>query len=180
MVVFLISAALLPYDSPVRLAVRFNFMRFWQSLGPQSHEGWPFAEPAYPIDLGADVLIIGKTGYGTRERMRASFEALSPKSELQDFLLIGDYASRVGEHVVYKGRELPVHDVVKKTLSRVPVSISISDPRVEKYRDLSRAIEDGDEELALQLSKSFGWELDAMKVSGSFFNLDTMTTADQY
>ena len=162
-VFFLTLSTLLPYDSSFRQAVRFNLERLWRAAGPQSYERWVFAPPAFPVDLGEDVLIVAKTGYGTRHRMKTSFEAVSPRSELRDFFLIADYASKPGDHLVYRGEELPVHDAVQETLNHVPVSED--NPRVGQYQSLIDAIRVGDEELALRLSKKFGWELDAMKVS---------------
>jgi hypothetical protein len=164
-VFFLSLASLLPYDNSFRQAVRFNLMKIWRETGSQSYERWVFAPPAFPVDLAEDVLIVGKTGYGTRDRMKTSFEALSPNSELRDFLLIGDYSTRPGHHLVHQGKELPVHDVVQEALSHVAVSEDTPYPRVNKYLSLAEAISKGDEEMALRLSKSFGWELDAMKVS---------------
>ncbi|KAK0727844.1 hypothetical protein B0T26DRAFT_146874 [Lasiosphaeria miniovina] len=153
----------LPYDNTIRLAIRFNVKRIQAALGGRPSENWVFAPPRRPINLREDALVIVKTGYGTQQRVQAWFESLSDKSELHDFLLVGDYTSQPHKHFVYRGQELPVHDVVNQTLSQKVLSNQQMHPRVIKYQELTAAIESGDKEHSLELAKSSGWELDALK-----------------
>lgn len=163
-VVFLLLWLVLPYDNTVRLAFRFNLERLKSAATSRSHEGWVYAPPEFPVDLGEDVLVILKTGYGTRERVPAWLDSLSSVNEFKDITIIADYASQPGSHFRYQDQDLPVHDVVKRSLGHETLSAYQSHPRVLKYGQLAKAVADGDDALGLQLSRSFGWELDALKV----------------
>ncbi|KAK5654780.1 hypothetical protein OQA88_6816 [Cercophora sp. LCS_1] len=158
---------LLPYDNSIRQAVRFNVDRLFRSFDQHSYESWVLAPPRFPVDLKDDVLIILKTGYGTRHRLGAWFEALSSRSELGDIIIIGDYASTSGQHIHYGGKTLEVHNVVNRTIQDLALDGQVPYPRITKYETLVEAIARGDEDEAMKLSKSFGWELDSMKdISG--------------
>ncbi|KAK1760417.1 hypothetical protein QBC47DRAFT_367055 [Echria macrotheca] len=165
--VLFILWTLLPFDNTIRQAVRFNFVRLLDSFSPNSHDRWVSAPPLFPVDLAEDVLVIVKTGYGTRNRLAAWFKALSPQSQLGDLIIIGDYASAPDGRFTYRGQDLPVHDVVNRTLSDLAFSSVLSEgasyPRISNYESLGKAIANGDEEKALHLSQTFGWELDSMK-----------------
>lgn len=169
---------LLPYDNSIRQAVRFNVDRLLRSFNQHSYESWVFAPPRFPVDLRDEVLIILKTGYGTRHRLGAWFEALSSRNELGDIIIIGDYASRPEEHIRYGGKTLEVHDAVQRTIHELRLDEQVPYPRISKYTSLVDAVARGDEEEAMKLSKSFGWELDSMKVSYSaiLFNPNTNET----
>lgn len=158
---------MLPYDNVVRLGIRFNVKKFQHYLNSHPVENWLFAPPAYPVDLGTDTVVIVKTGYGTRIRANAWFEALSASNEFRDFLVIADYASKPGQEANNHGTPLPIHNVVNQTLSSLGPAASLSNPRVAKYLRFAEAIENGEEE-ADQLAKSTGWEIDALKVGLPF------------
>lgn len=154
----------LPYDNTVRLAFRFNLMRLKATATSHSSESWVYSHPEYPVELGEDVLVILKTGYGTKERVPAWFDSLNDADEFKDIVVIADYASQPGSHFRYRGHEMPVHDMVKSSLGHKSLSAYKSHPRVLKYGELAEAVASGDDTLGRQLSRSFGWELDALKV----------------
>lgn len=155
---------MLPYDNVVRLGLRFNVKKFQHYLNSHPVEKWLFAPPAYPVDLGTDTVVIVKTGYGTRIRANAWFEALSASNEFRDFLVIADYASQPGQEANNHGTPLSIHNVVNQTLSSLGPAASLSNSRVAKYLLFAEAIENGKQEEADQLAKSTGWEIDALKV----------------
>jgi len=165
--VFLFIWLLLPYDSTIRLALRFNLNRLSDALSSQS-ESWVSAPPLFPVDLSRDVVVLVKTGYGTRKRLGAWFDALSPKSELSDrnMLVVADYSHLVaGGGIIYKSKGIGVVDVVNRTLEDLGLPLESSHPRISQYRSLTQAITAQDEEKAMKLSKDHGWMLDSMKVS---------------
>ncbi|ROW12437.1 hypothetical protein VMCG_00759 [Cytospora schulzeri] len=158
--------ATLPYDNAIRLSVRFNTHRLLGLVTePFINERWLYEEPEFPVDWPHDVAIILKTGYGTQERAVAWFEALPTGINTESVLVVGDY-----DFELKLGGEMPlgvkVHDVVAQVLERRPCLQSKYEPlcpRVDKYRNLKAAISAGEDELARNLSGSFGWELDAVK-----------------
>ncbi|KUI65676.1 Glycoprotein-N-acetylgalactosamine 3-beta-galactosyltransferase 1 [Cytospora mali] len=159
--------ATLPYDNAIRLSVRFNTQRLLSLVtGPFISERWLYEEPTFPVDWAYDVAIILKTGYGTQERALAWFEALPMGINPESVLVVGDFDFEL-KNGVETSMGMKVHDVVAGVLERRPCSRSKSEsppcPRVEKYRSLRAAISAGREELARNLSGSFGWELDAVK-----------------
>ncbi|KAL2131044.1 hypothetical protein VTI74DRAFT_5607 [Chaetomium olivicolor] len=152
----------LPYDNALRLAVRWNFKRLEAALTRRPSEGWVYADPEFPVDVGRDVAVILKTGYGTRERVPAWVDSLSSGNEFEDILIIADAELKPIE---YRGQQLRVHNAVEDSLRHLKAHKS--HPRVAKYFQLAEAIRKHDEALALQHCRSFGWELDAMKfISG--------------
>lgn len=121
------------------------------------------------MDWPHDVAIILKTGYGTKERAVAWLEAMPVGIDPASILVVGDSDFELELEL---GGEIPqvvkVHDVVGEVLEDKPCLQSrykTPCPRVEKYRRLMVAISAGKDELAGNLSSSFGWELDAVKVS---------------
>lgn len=215
--------ALLPYDNPVRLSVRFNAHRAYASLvepllaraGGRDRWLWDReGPPPFPLDWArGDVGVVLKTGYGTRERAVAWLEALpaavfcdeqhgggsigigvgedgygvGSSSVEENVVVVADFEGEVRiprrrrqqqqQQQQEQEQEIPrtlqdrddddalvlkVHDVVAEVL-RSEEGFS-SAPRGVKYRTLSATIAAGEEELARNLSGSFGWELDAMKV----------------
>ena len=143
--------------------MRWNVKLLESIFRPPLCERWVFANPIYPVNLTEDVLVVIKTGYGTKERAAAWFESLGNASEFRDFLVIADFASNEGDHLVYRGQELPVYDMVDKTVHHTQGLTQLSHQRAQKYHQLQRAIAAGDKEIALKLSKASGWELDALK-----------------
>ena len=58
-----------------------------------------------------------------------------------------------------------VHDAIKRVME-TKIRGKIDDyPRLVKYRSLQARLQAGDEEEALKIGQSYGWELDALKVS---------------
>ncbi|KAK4189114.1 glycosyltransferase [Podospora australis] len=177
---FFFAWLILPYDNVVRLAVRWNLHRLHHAWTTRPAESWVFAaRPEFPVDLGEDTLVVLKTGYGTRDRVPAWLEALSPGNELKDVLVIADYSYSATkpdnkESFSWKGRSLPVYDMVERALGHENLRGYYQEhPRVKKYEDLKEAVEKGEEERAKKLSKRFGWELDALKfMSGLEFAYD--------
>lgn len=172
---------LFPYDNTLRLAVRWNLKRLEAALTRRPSEQWVHAPPRYPVDLGDDVLVILKTGYGTKDRVPAWFNALSEVNEFKDILIIADYEGQTAQDrdvpfaFEYRGQSIPVRDGVADSVRRL--QDYGAHPRIKKYKQLNAAIARGDEGLALKHCKSFGWELDAMKASSCCpFSLASLTT----
>ncbi|KAL1836238.1 hypothetical protein VTJ49DRAFT_5400 [Mycothermus thermophilus] len=162
--ILLLLWTLLPYDNTVRLAIRWNVKQLRETLLPAPSERWVYApQPRHPIDVGRDVLVIVKTGYGTRERVPAWLEALPEASLFRDIMVIADSEGDV--RFAVEGlpvQKLHVFDAVGHSL-RQHLGAFRGHPRVNKYQQLAEAIYRGDEALALQHCRAFGWELDAMK-----------------
>lgn len=128
------------------------------------------SRPAFEVDLARDVLVILKTGYGTRHRVPAWLDALRDGNEFRDLLVIADYEGR-GEEFDWEEeagggkKTLQAHDMVKRSLEHKSLRSREGHGRAGKYKRLSEAIKGGDEERAIKLSREFGWELDALKVN---------------
>ncbi|KAG8170173.1 hypothetical protein KVR01_000918 [Diaporthe batatas] len=163
---FAIAWMFLPYDSPL-----FSFLRLTSSKvsgsfrPPDADERLLLELPGqYPF-TDEEVAYIVKTGYGTQERVPALLEAsgaLKPGGEYGDnILVVGDFATTLE----LKGRTVAIHDVVAAAIEHeavVETQIQ-STERLQKYRDMTHAIEQGRKEDAEQSSKAAGWELDALK-----------------
>lgn len=154
---------ILPYDSEYRLYLNMRVRESRWTPRPSDLK-WLARPPAYPVNWREDVGFIMKSGFGTQHRIPAWLEAVR---ELGDVVLIADFATKPGAHYIYAkdGRQMPVHDVVGAMLEQRVFSDAKleSSPRVEKYRNMSATIARGDAEAAKEMSKQFGWELDAMK-----------------
>ncbi|KAK4152477.1 regulator of volume decrease after cellular swelling-domain-containing protein [Chaetomidium leptoderma] len=163
---FLFLWLVLPYDNAVRLAFRWNAKKLKAALISPSSERWVYAPPEYPVDLGRDVVVIVKTGYGTKDRVPAWLDALGSLNEFQDIIIIADSEGHIGFADKSHDDGLHVHDAVGHSL-RLHLGAYKDHPRVKKYHQLAEALYKGDEALALEHCRSFGWELDAMKfISG--------------
>ncbi|KAL2269007.1 hypothetical protein VTJ83DRAFT_3853 [Remersonia thermophila] len=164
--VVLLLWALLPYDNTLRLAVWWNAKRLREALLPAPSERWAHddAPPRHPLDVGRDVLVIVKTGYGTRDRVPAWLEALPEASRFRDIMVIADSEGDVmfAAPGAPEEQKLHVYDAVGHSI-RQHLAAFRGHPRVRKYQQLAEAIYRGDEALALQHCRAFGWELDAMK-----------------
>ncbi|KAK4040005.1 glycosyltransferase [Parachaetomium inaequale] len=145
--VFVFLWLVLPYDNAVRLAFRWNAKRLKAALLPRPSERWVYSHPEHPVDLGQDVVVIVKTGYGTRERVPAWLDALSSLNEFKDILIIADSEGDISftdtNHEQWK---LHVHDAVAYSL-RLHLHAYGDHPRVAQYNQLAEAIYKGDEEL---------------------------------
>lgn len=165
---------LLPLDSPLRLAIYFNASRlrsfFADRLSaPSTRDAYlttTFA--SHPLHLSSDVAYLVKTGYGTRHRVPEQLDAFHETGDLlghegEDFLVVGDWtAANATEQAAELGAT--VHDALSMVLQSKLGPDFADFPRFVKYRNLQRAIEAGNEEKASALGRSFGWELDALKV----------------
>lgn len=156
---------MIPFDSPIRLAIRFNFNALLSTARPRStNQQWTSQRPAFPVNVFEDVVFIVKSGFGTNERIPAWLESHEENRDLKNILLIGDFDSQPGYS--YNGRKLPLYDPVPSMLEKGSFP-DLLHPRLLKYSNLSTAITSGDANLASTFSRSFGWELDALKVMSS-------------
>jgi hypothetical protein len=161
--IFVFLWIVLPYDNTVRLAFRWNVKRLKAALTSRPSERWVYGRPQYPVDLGRDVVLIMKTGYGTKERVPAWLEALGSRNEFRDIMVIGDSEGHIDFADQFHDKGLQVYDAVAHSI-RMHLRAYKDHPRVRKYHHLAEALYKQDEALALELCRSFGWELDAMKV----------------
>lgn len=164
--VILFLWASLPYDNALRSSARFNTHRLVNFLqGPLRNERWLYEPPAFPVDWSRDVGIILKTGYGTQERAPAWIEALPTGISPENVIIVGDFDAQLATRTGARSG-LKVHDVIARIMDeKLVVCEDARCPRAEKYMNLKAAVSAGEDELARNYSSSFGWELDAMKVS---------------
>ncbi|KAF4453857.1 glycosyltransferase family 31 [Fusarium austroafricanum] len=163
-----IAYSILPHDSAIRLAFVFNFSRFFNFLrgAATDRDAWLRKSPRYSVDLKNDVGYLIKTGYGTRHRVPeqlAAFEATGGYlgKEGESFLVVGDWTMVNQTDAKLIG--VTVHDAIKRVME-TKVRGKIDDyPRLVKYRSLQARLQAGDEEEALKIGQSYGWELDALK-----------------
>jgi hypothetical protein len=158
---------ILPPESPIRLAIYFNLSRFRSSYTSQdAYLNSP--STLHPVDLSTDVGYLIKTGYGTRHRVPEQLEAYRQAGDLlgqegRSYIVVGDWtAVNATDEAATLGAT--VHDALDMVLQAKLGSEYESLPRFVKYRELQRAVSEQDEEKASALGKSFGWELDALKV----------------
>lgn len=156
--------ATLPYDNALRSSARFNTHRLVAFLrGPLKNERWLYEPAPFPVDWSRDVAIILKTGYGTHERALAWIEALPSGINPENVVVVGDFHAQLETRTGAQSG-LKVHDVVERIVDETPtICGGARCPRAEKYMNLKAAVSAGEDELARNYSRSFGWELDAMK-----------------
>ncbi|CAK7268267.1 hypothetical protein SEPCBS119000_002973 [Sporothrix epigloea] len=167
----------LPYDSTLRLSVRFNSQRVVNTFAqpPRSLEAWtlaPLGDTSTSLpdngrhlpSLYDDVGVILKTGYGTKHRVGAQIEALGlqPDSlDAKNVVVIGDWTGKISYGT--DGQQITVLDAIAPVLDSNVLGSRANSARAEKYRALAAAVLAGDDKEAMQISKTDGWELDAMK-----------------
>ncbi|CAK7234568.1 hypothetical protein SBRCBS47491_008991 [Sporothrix bragantina] len=163
---------MLPYDNHTRLAIRY--VTYTSRQRHLSRKQMLTDSAPYPVDLSTDVALIIKSGYGTKDRFPGTLafmedESNSGKVHYGSILLVADFATKPGQHYnCCHGMDLPVHDVVAKTIERAPVGDGKHKPKhVENYARLQDALSANNHTLALDLSREFGWQLDAMKFISS-------------
>lgn len=168
--IIFLSLTTLPYDNPVRLSFRFNFnilSSFALPPSPVSDDLWLFrSRAAFPLNTPSDdIAVIVKSGYGTRDRIAAWLEA-HKDMHLSNLLVVADLSTKfLGSHYRYDDREMPVYNMIAWMLERRVLPLRSSrHPRLRKYSRLVNAITSGRTDVAQDLCRSFGWELDAMKV----------------
>ncbi|KAE8352336.1 hypothetical protein BDV28DRAFT_3975 [Aspergillus coremiiformis] len=172
---------ILPYDHPIRLAARFNAKAFGATFTSYLGNRWWLTERStFPVALSDDVALLMKSGFGTKDRIAAWLEA-HEHYKFNNLLLVGDFATQSGQRFSYNGRRLPVFDLVAWMLERGYLSAELAHPRLMKHSNLSAAISNGDVDIARDLSRSFGWELDALKfISGLELCYDQMPDKKWY
>lgn len=158
--------AFLPYDSAAVLWIRFVVTGFGSLFrAPVSAADWSSVEPRFPVDFDVDVAFISKTGYGTRHRLLAQLDALNLVVNDDDTrgntIVIADFATELQ----HNGHKVVVHDVVAPLAQNKILVGKKGYERIVKYQDLTEAILSGRDGEAQAATKSFGWELDALKVS---------------
>ncbi len=152
---------LLPYDNTLRLAIHFNLQRLRAAVSSAPSESWVHSpQGPYPVNVGKDVVVILKTGYGTRERVPAWLDALPRGNEVREIVVVADSEGRVD----YGEEGLVVFDAVGHSV-KAHLRGWEEHVRVRKYRMLGEALARGEGERAGEMCREFGWELDAMKVS---------------
>lgn len=164
--------SILPHDSAIRLALVFNISRFFNLLrgATTDRDAWLRAPARYSVDLSTEVGYLIKTGYGTRHRVPDQLAAFASTGgylgkEGQSFLVVGDWTTVNQTDAALMG--VTVHDAIKRVME-TKIRGKVEDyPRLVKYRSLQEKLESGDEDEALRIGQSFGWELDALKVCPS-------------
>ncbi|CAG8980688.1 hypothetical protein HYALB_00007180 [Hymenoscyphus albidus] len=137
-----------------------QFQRQPVELLNKAHE-YLTGSPRFPVHKN-DIGFIFKTGYGNQDKITAILDTFH---NLQNVVLIGDYATRTGTHFKHKDLEIPVYDAIEATLRALPPQRNST--RVRSYEKLTAAIAAGDEEVAGSIARAHGWELDIMKwISG--------------
>lgn len=170
LIVLAVVYIFLPPDSPIRLALRFNASRASNAVLDAAHDrdAWLRKPPPYDIDLPNEVGYLVKTGYGTRHRVPLQVKALKEDAgilgeEDKSFIVVGDWTTVNETDAEVIG--VPVHDALR-IVRDVGVDKKLRQhKRLQKYGLLEMAIKEEDEDAALSLGKSVGWELDALKVS---------------
>ncbi|PLB55921.1 hypothetical protein P170DRAFT_52950 [Aspergillus steynii IBT 23096] len=165
----LVLYSLLPYDHPVRLSVRFNLNAAAAAVPTPFPDRWWLADhhAAFPVTLRDEVAVVVKSGYGTQGRIAPWLQA-HEAADLDNLLLVGDFSTPPGDPYSYHGQPVQVHDIVARMLHNSSLPANFAHPRLSKYANLTGAIASGDADTARDLSRSFGWELDALKVRLSF------------
>jgi hypothetical protein len=154
-------------DSAIYLAIRFNLGRLSAYLrgAGRKRDAWLWKPGKYPVDLRTDVGLLIKTGYGTKERLPAHLEAYGlTQNDNDTFIVVSDYTPRNPDD-----EPVEVFDAIAEMLDLELFSGLETAPRFSKYKALQGAIVSGYDEKAKHLGKSFGWELDAMKVCCCYY-----------
>lgn len=184
---------ILPYDNIFVLVLRWHGGRMWRGLvetmeGAQAvaTDSWLYHDSGssggsgisrdgraapYPVDMRTDVGVILKTGFGTRKRLDAWFEAFvesggdSGRFLPEDVMVIADFAvDESNSTVEYKGRKLQIRDAVEIMDASGALPAFQTNDRLWKHKNMTTAIAHGKEGAATMISKEAGWSMDAMKV----------------
>lgn len=172
---------MLPYDNVVVLVLRWHGGNLWRAMLERAEgaaaaetESWlyPFpadSPPPFPVDFRSDVGIILKTGWGTRKRLPAWFEAFEdPETSPDDVLVVADFpVSEENSTVRYLGRRLEIHDAVDVMDWTGGFPDYTKSERLWKHHNMTTALAHGKEGAATMISRDAGWSMDAMKVSSS-------------
>lgn len=168
-VVLSVVYLVLPLDSPIRLALTFNAARVTNAVREATYDkdAWLRTPAPYNVELNSDVGYLIKTGYGTRHRVPLLLDAFKANGNIlgkegESFLIVGDWTSVNDADAQKLGA--PIHDALKLFWDAEVNKRYQDHHRLRKYHSLQQAIDNGDEQLALNLGKQVGWELDALKV----------------
>lgn len=161
---------ILPPDSPIRLALRFNASRASNAVldAAYDRDAWLRRPASFEIDLPSEVGYLIKTGYGTRHRVPLQIQALRKDlgilgPEYKSYIVVGDWTTVNDTDAAVIGAE--VHDVLKNVKDAGVDKSLQQHKRLQKYSMLQMAVMAEDEGAALAWGKKVGWELDALKVS---------------
>ncbi|KAL2074848.1 hypothetical protein VTL71DRAFT_8627 [Oculimacula yallundae] len=155
----------LPYDNKVVLIVRIKSekIRYFAKGTFSSHEKHARPPGTYPVEV-SEVGMIIKTGYGTRDRLRARLQTMGEGWNSGNTLIAGDYSSRKGRKGdLLKNRdEMEVYDILEGLLDEE--GIDQDSKRMVLYRQLQKAIVNLDvDENVPDSILNLGWELDILK-----------------
>lgn len=158
----------LPYDNPIILFVQFTTSKVLSIFrSPTADERLLLERPGQFPFTDEEVAYIVKTGYGTQGRVPALLEAsksigVGHKYEEDNILIVGDFATEFD----FQGKKLLIHDMVAAVMEHEAVTKLTTNKteRMQKYENMTMAIQQGRKEEAEQYSKAVGWELDALKV----------------
>lgn len=158
----------LPYDNPLILFVQFSSSRLAALFrSPTADERLLFSAPGQFPFTDDEVAYVVKTGYGTQERLPALLEAsksigTGTKYAEDNILVVGDFVGRFE----FQGRPIVIHDMVAAVMENEAIlaTQTRATERMQKYKNMTTAIQMGDKEEATRYSKAVGWELDALKV----------------
>lgn len=165
---FLVLWIFLPYDNPFILFLQFTTSKVLAVFrSPTADERLLLEKPGQFAFTDEEVAYIVKTGYGTQERVPALLEASKSigtgrKYGEDNILIVGDFATEFD----FQGKKMVIHDMVAAVMENEAVKNkeTKNTERMQKYENMTLAIQEGRKEEAEQFSKTVGWELDALKV----------------
>ncbi|KAK7957360.1 uncharacterized protein PG986_006582 [Apiospora aurea] len=164
-VVIVLLWVLLPSDHFLRLWARFNLSPV---IDPTLTTSQFYTSPVpYPVDTNKDVVLIVKSGYGTRHRLHGWLDLIQRGLHFDNFLFVADFDTDDLAMVDAKAEPVIVHNVANMTMHRVMAQLNIEEqkryPRIEKYTTLEGALKHEYNTIAEKVAQEFGWEMDAMK-----------------
>lgn len=145
----------LPYDNPFILFLQFTTSRVSSLFrSPTADERLLLDAPGQFPFTDEEVAYVVKTGYGTLARVPALLETF----QAENILIVGDFA--------FQDDKIVIHDMVAAVMEHeaVKATETKNTERMQKYENMTLAIQEGRKEEAEQFSKTVGWELDALKV----------------
>lgn len=167
-VVFLVLLwMVLPYDNGLVLILRWHSNTVSSIL--TAEDRGMFEAPAFPFDENS-VGIIVKTGFTTQDRLIALLDGIDDKSNI---LIVGDYSTAPGVHIIPGRPELPVYNALAWMIQRGYLASRPDSERLQHYLNLASAISNGNSTLAHTIGETHGWELDIMKASRKPFQNST-------
>jgi len=152
-----------PYDSSFRAFYRFHRHTVQGHLEDQY--AWVNTRGRYPIDIGSDIGVIIKTGYGTRQRVPKLLAALAEEDFIAETIIVQDYPVELEAGYAWPdGSAVPTIDAIGWLIENGLLKEQEHSERLAKYHSLVEVIQTQDWVHAEDLARVVGWELDAMKV----------------